>query len=198
METHTDRRQDTLSNSDLSCSGSHTTRFTAALIRTTVALMTLAWFGPSAIEALPPGETVGHQTICWTMTPYEDELRMEVALVEPRAVGFYTLGTQWYGGWTYFFEGAGDGLINFSRTRIAFSFLFYNHTQWGNGPGQGRFSASIATSTLNGPWSLAKVSEGIHPTSPYGAVGYLVRKPCSQMGSVPPGDPPNLVLAPSD
>jgi hypothetical protein len=131
-----------------------------------------------------------------TMTPFEDELRLEVALVAPPTVGFYTIFAQWWGGRSYFFQGAGDGQVNHTGQRASVSFLFHNHTELGTGKGVGRFAASLHLSTRKGPWSLSILGDG--SGTPYAIQGFLVPKPCSQLGSVPPGEPPNLALAPAE
>jgi hypothetical protein len=167
-----------------------------------VALMTVTFVAvPDARSAAPstpvaPGETMAHQTLCWSMTPFEDELMLDVALVAPPTVGFYTLFAQWFGAGHYFIQGAGDGQVNHDGERVSVSFIFHNHTELGTGKGGGRFAASIHLQTFKGPWSMAIT--GADSGTPYRIQGFLVPKPCSQLGSVPPGDPPNLALAPAE
>jgi hypothetical protein len=162
----------------------------AAIAAAAAALMMMTVVGTSGAS----GERITHETHCWTMTPFEDELKLEVALVAPPMVGFYTIFAHWRGGHSYFFEGAGDGQVSHNGERVSVSFLFHNHTAWGTGKGDGRFTASIHLSTRKGPWSLSIL--GANSGTPYAIQGFLVPKPCSQIGTLPPGDPPNLALAP--
>ena len=167
----------------------------AAVVVAAAALLTVTVVGASD-ASVAPGETMGHETHCWTMTPFEDELMLDMALVAPPTVGFYTISAQWWGGRSYFIQGAGDGQVNHNGERVSVSFIFHNHTKWGTGKGAGRFAASIHRSTRKGPWSLSITGEG--SGTPYTIQGFLVPKPCSQLGTVPPGDPPNLSLAPAE
>jgi hypothetical protein len=171
----------------------------AAVAVAAAALMTMTVVGASG-ASVAPGETMAHETHCWTMTPFEDELRLDVALVAPPTVGFYTLFAQWWGAGSYYIEGAGDGQVNHNGTRMSVSWVFFNHTEWASRNRWGRFAASIHLSTLKGPWTLSIAGdgrpEGGGSGTPYTIQGFLVPKPCSQLGSVPPGDPPNLSLAP--
>jgi hypothetical protein len=121
---------------------------------------------------------------------------LDMALVAPPTVRFYTISAQWWGGRSYFIQGAGDGQVNHNDERFLMSLIFHNHTKWGSGKGAGRFAASIHQSTRKGPWSLSITGEG--SGTPYTIQGFLVPKPCSQVGTVPPGDPPNLSLAPAE
>jgi hypothetical protein len=152
--------------------------------------------------SVPPGTIVGHQTHCFTMTPFEDELRLESALIAPPTVGFSTFSAQWRGGRSYLIEGAGDGQVTHNGTRVSVSLVFFNHTELASRNRWGRFAASIHLSTLKGPWALSITGdgrpEGGASGTPYSIQGFLVPKPCSQVGKGTPGDPPNLVLAPAE
>lgn len=170
------------------------TRIAAVAVAAAALLMVTAVGASGA--SIAPGETMGHETHCWTMTPFEDELMLDMALVAPPTVGFYTIFAQWWGGRSYFIQGAGDGQVHHNGERVAVSFIFHNHTEWGTGKGAGRFAASIHRSTRKGPWSLSITGEG--SGNPYTIQGFLVPKPCSQLGTVPPGDSPNLSLAPAE
>jgi hypothetical protein len=170
-----------------------------SLMALTLTLMSLTDVQGAAPPPVAPGETFGHQTHCFNMTPYEDELMLQVAQVAPASVKFYVGGVQWWGNGHYFIEAAGDGRVQ--DKRIDFSAVFFNHTPFGGGNRWGRFAASLHWPTLRGPWSLAITGDG-RPGgegsgTPYGIVGFLEPKPCSQLGTVPRGDPPNLALSPS-
>jgi hypothetical protein len=181
-------------------------RHTSLVAVAAAALMTMTCVAVSdARSAAPstpiaPGKTTGHQGYCFTMTPFEDELRLDLALVAPPTVGFYTIFAQWWGAGRYLIQGAGDGQVNHNRTRVSVSFVFFNHTEWASRNRWGRFAASIHLSTLKGPWTLSITGngrpEGEGSGTPYSIQGFLVPKPCSEVGTVPPSDPPNLVLAP--
>jgi hypothetical protein len=93
----------------------------AAVTMAAAALMTLTVVGASG-ASVAPGETMAHETHCWTMTPFADELRLDVALVAPPTVGFYTISAQWWGNGRYLIEGAGDGQVNHNGTRVSVSF----------------------------------------------------------------------------
>jgi hypothetical protein len=91
----------------------------AAIAAAAAALMMMTVVGTSGAS----GERIAHETHCWTMTPSEDELKLEVALVAPPMVGFYTIFAHWRGEHSYFFEGAGDGQVSHNGERVSVSFL---------------------------------------------------------------------------
>jgi hypothetical protein len=165
-------------------------------------LLSLASAEAATAPRLALGETGGHETQCFQMTPYEDELALSWAYVAPKEINFYAVFAQWWGNGHYGIEGAGDAQFTHNGNRQSISVVFFNHTELGSGNRWGRLAASIHLKTRQGPWTLAITGdgrpEGGGSATPYWITGFLVPKPCSQLGTVPRGDPPNLALAPSE
>jgi hypothetical protein len=130
---------------------------------------------------------------CWGMTPFEDELLFQVTPVGPPTIGFYSIWARWLGNGHYSRQGGGHIQPSHNGQRMSVSFVFYNHDDYGLGNIIGQFAASIHVSTRKGPWTVSIA--GTRSATPAMVTGFLVPKPCSQFGTTPPGDPPNLALS---
>jgi hypothetical protein len=172
---------------------------TTFTLTVTLTLGTVTQARSAAPPPVVPGETFGHQTHCFRLTPYEDELLLEVAQVAPAGARYYVTSAQWWGNGHYFLQAAGSGRSD--GTRLDLTLTFFNHTEL-NGNHWGTLSLSMHRTRRQGPWSVVITGDG-RPGgggsgTPYGVVGALTPKPCDQLGNVPPGDPPNLALAPAE
>jgi hypothetical protein len=129
---------------------------------------------------------------CWRMTPFEDEIWFQMTPVGPPTIRFYSVWAIWTGNGHYMRQGGGRAEPSHNGTRLSVSFVFYNWDDYGLGNRIGQFSASIDRSTRKGLWTVSIA--GIRSATPAMAKGLLVRMPCSQVGTKPPADPPNLAL----
>jgi hypothetical protein len=136
--------------------------------------------------------------ICWTMTPFDDELRVYPFPVDAQ-LGFYSIGVQWWGLNYYAIEGGGTGEVSSDGRRASMTWTFYNHTDFGSRNRMGTVKASISLVTMCGPWSLTIIGDGSGTNgsgTPYMISGTLVPKPCSRLGDAGSTQTPNLTLAP--
>jgi hypothetical protein len=145
--------------------------------------------------AMTLGAAQAQDALCFRMTPFEDEVMLQPSAIDGALTpGFYSIFAHWWGNGQYYIEGGGDGQVSSDGKRGAVSFIFNNHTSWGNGHGPGRFVASLDFQTWRGPWTISIT--GQDSQTPYLMHGLLVSKLCRDVGNVPKGDPPNLVLIP--
>ena len=177
METQTETEQQTYQS-------------IAVVVAAAVVVLMTTFVGVAAAQFKEKPDENGNY--CWSMTPFDDEIRFQVTPIGPPTIRFYGIWAIWLGNGQYFRQGGGHAEPNHDGKRVSVRFVFYNHDDYGYGNIIGQFAASIDRSTRKGPWTVSIA--GTRSATPAMVEGVLEPKPCSQFGTAPPGESPNLAL----